>query len=236
MQAKASYKNKRLFPCEIALTVALLINSMNLCLLIKSSFGVSTLSSVPLVLSNIFTSMSLGTWTTVIQTATVFLLILITRQPKIGYFFSFLVSIIFGYFVDAETWMMMKWPLLIQWKTCYFLVGFIGIAFGASLFIKCRLPITPFDLFVRDLSRYSGKNIKLVKTTYDLICLTVTFTLSMIFLHKIVGIGIGTVLGVIFTGQITQFFVKKLGTYYYFIPITKAGKFLVNITEISEKK
>jgi len=229
-------ENKKLFPCEAALAIAILINSLNLCLLIKSSFGVSTLSSVPLVLSNIFTSNSLGTWTTVIQTVTVLLLIFITKQPRIGYFFSFLISIIFGCFVDAVTWMMLKWPLLIQWKICYFLFGFIGIAFGASLFIKCRLPITPFDLFVRDLSKYSGKNIKLVKTTYDLICVIVTLTLSLTFLYKIVGVGIGTILGVIFTGQITQFFVRKLDIHYYFMPVTKVGKLLVNITEISKKK
>lgn len=229
-------ENKKLFPCEAALAIAILINSLNLCLLIKSSFGVSTLSSVPLVLSNIFTSISLGTWTTIIQTATVLLLIMITRQPKKGYFFSFLVTIVFGYFVDVETKIMLKWPLLIQWEICYFLVGFIGIAFGASLFIKCRLPITPFDLFVRDLSKYIDKDIKLVKTTYDLICVIVTLTLSLTFLYKIVGVGIGTILGVIFTGQITQFFVRKLDTHYYFMPVTKVGKFLVNITEISKKK
>lgn len=233
MQTK--FKNKKLFPCEAALVIALLINSLNLCLLIKSSFGVSTLSSVPLILSNIFTSISLGTWTTIIQTITVLLLILITKQPKIGYFFSFIVAIIFGYFVDAATHMMLTWPLLVQWKVGYFIVGFIGIAFGASLFIKCRLPITPFDLFVRDLSRFSGKNIKLVKTTYDFICVALTLTLSLSCLHKIVGIGMGTILGMIFTGIITQFFVKKLECYFYFMPVTKIGKFLVRITEISKK-
>ena len=229
-------KSKRLFPCEIALTAALLLNSFNLCLLIRSSFGVSTLSSVPLVLSKILTSISLGTWTTIIQVITILLLILITRQPKVGYIFSILVSIIFGYFVDVETWILAKCPALLQWRMLYFVVGFIGIAFGASLFIKCRLPITPFDLFVRDLSRYSGKNIKIVKTTYDVICVTVTLTLSIAFLHSIVGVGAGTILGVIFTGQMTQYFVKKFDNSFYFSPVTKVGKFLVKITEIAEKK
>lgn len=233
---EAIYKKKRLFPCEIALTTALLINSLNLCLLIKSSFGVSTLSSVPLVLSNIFLSISIGTWTIIIQTITILILILITKQPKIGYFFSFLVAIVNGFLVDAATQMMLRWPLILPFKILYFLVGFIGIAFGASLYIKCRLPITPFDLFVRDLSSYSGKNIKFVKTIYDLICVTITLTLSIAFLYKIVGIGLGTILGVIFTGQLTQFFVRKLDANYYFEPITKVGRFLVSITEISAKK
>ncbi|HBM81879.1 MAG: DUF6198 family protein [Clostridiales bacterium] len=232
---KTKIVRKRLFPCEAALTAAILLNSLTLCLLVKSSFGISTLSSVPLALSKIFTSISLGTWTTVIQTATVLLLIFITKQPRIGYFFSFLVAIIFGFFVDIDTHMMLSWSLLLPWKICYFLIGFIGMAFGASLFIKCRLPITPFDLFVRDLSRYSGKNIKLVKTTYDFICVALTITLSLSFLHKIVGIGIGTILGMIFTGTITQFFVKKLDSYFIFVPVTKTGKFLVKITEISKK-
>ena len=72
----------------------------------------------------------------------------------------FLVAVVFGLLVDAATRIMLKLPELLSLRMFYFIVGFIGIVFGASLFIKCKMPITPFGLFVRDLSNYSGKNVR----------------------------------------------------------------------------
>lgn len=51
---------KKTFYKEIAFIIAMFTNSLAISLLVKSVFGVSTLSSLPLVLSKIFNSISFG--------------------------------------------------------------------------------------------------------------------------------------------------------------------------------
>ena len=51
---------------EIALLIVLLINSLGVDLMSKSEFGISTISSVPLIFSTAFPVFSFGTWNCII--------------------------------------------------------------------------------------------------------------------------------------------------------------------------
>ena len=58
--------NKRslpLFRGELALAIAVLINSFSVVLMLYSGAGISAISSVPYAFSEVFTFLSLGTWT-----------------------------------------------------------------------------------------------------------------------------------------------------------------------------
>ena len=92
--------NKRKFSKELAFGIALLMNSFAVSLLVKSDFGVATLSSLPLVLHEAIQHISFGWMNFFVQTALLALLIFITRQPKPTYLVSFLVSFVFGMMVD----------------------------------------------------------------------------------------------------------------------------------------
>ncbi len=220
------------FNAEIAFALGMLINSLCLCLLIKSSFGVSTLSSVPLVLSLIFTKLSLGTWTTIIQTLTVIILVLVTRQPRIGYLLSFAVGVVFGLMVDLFSPLINALPDGLPFQILYFIFGFTGMSFGAALFILCKLPIMPFDTFVRDFSFYTGMSVKKVKTIYDALSVGISLTLSFTFLHRMTGVGLGTILCIFLVGRLTQRFKQKLESRWDFKVTTKIGTWLAHTVEI----
>ena len=49
---------------ELVLLVAVLINSFGVVLMLHSGAGISAISSVPFAFSEVFTRISLGTWTT----------------------------------------------------------------------------------------------------------------------------------------------------------------------------
>ena len=67
-------------PGEAALLIVLLINPLAIDLMSKSVFGISTISSVPLILSTAFPVFSFGTWNYIFQTLHLF--------PRHYHFFS----------------------------------------------------------------------------------------------------------------------------------------------------
>ena len=80
-------------PGEAALLIVLLLNPLAIDLMSKSVFGISTISSVPLILSTAFPVFSFGTWNYIFQTLLVITLMGLKRSFCPGYLFSFVVGI-----------------------------------------------------------------------------------------------------------------------------------------------
>ena len=80
-------------PGEAALLILLLLNPLAIDLMSKSVFGISTISSVPLILSTAFPVFSFGTWNYIFQTLLVITLMVLKRSFCPGYLFSFVVGI-----------------------------------------------------------------------------------------------------------------------------------------------
>ena len=80
-------------PGEAALLIVLLINPLAIDLMSKSVFGISTISSVPLILSTAFRVFSYGPWNYIFQTLLVITLMVLKRSFCPGYLFSFVVGI-----------------------------------------------------------------------------------------------------------------------------------------------
>lgn len=80
-------------PGEAALLIVLQINPLAIDLMSKSVFGISTISSVPLILSTAFPVFSFGTWNYIFQTLLVITLMVLKRSFCPGYLFSFVVGI-----------------------------------------------------------------------------------------------------------------------------------------------
>lgn len=80
-------------PGEAPLLIVLLINPLAIDLMSKSVFGISTISSVPLILSTAFPVFSFGTWNYIFQTLLVITLMVLKRSFCPGYLFSFVVGI-----------------------------------------------------------------------------------------------------------------------------------------------
>jgi len=80
-------------PGEAALLIVLLLNPLAIDLMSKSVFGISTISSVPLILSTAFPVFSFGTWNYIFQTLLVITLMVLKRSFCPGHLFSFVVGI-----------------------------------------------------------------------------------------------------------------------------------------------
>ena len=102
-------------------------------------------------------------------------------------------------------------------RVAYLVLAIVGMGFGIALSNHCKLPIIPTDLFSRELALFFHWPYRRVKTTFDLICLAVTLTLSLVFFRDLKGLGVGTVLCAFVMGSIISRFDRFLDRHFRFV-------------------
>ena len=179
---------------ELALLVAVLINSFGVVLMLHSGAGISAISSVPFAFSEVFTRISLGTWTYLFQGVLVLSLMILRKRFVPQYLFSFVVGFVFGELLDVhEAWINLL-PLTLPNRILYFAISYLLICIG--------LPIIPTDLFPRELADITGAAYSNIKVSFDVICLAVTAGMTIFFLGHLDGLGIGTILAAFTMGKV----------------------------------
>ena len=94
-------KSLPLFRGELALCIAVLMNSFGVVLMLRSGSGISAISSVPYAFSELFPRVSMGTWTYIFQGLLVLSLMVLRRQFVPSYLCSFVVAV-FGDLLDRR--------------------------------------------------------------------------------------------------------------------------------------
>ena len=87
---------------ELALLVAVCINSFGVVLMLYSGASISAISSVPFAFSEVFPKISLGTWTYLFQGLLVLSLMIMRKKFVPSYLFSFVVGFVFGELLDVH--------------------------------------------------------------------------------------------------------------------------------------
>lgn len=187
---------------ELALLTAVIINSFGVVLMLYSGSGISAISSVPYAFSEVFTRLSLGTWTYIFQGLLIFSLMVMRRRIVWQYLFSFVVGFAFSEMLDVhEAWIDVL-PTGLGFRVVYFVISYILICFGIALSNHCKLPIIPTDLFPRELADITGVRYSRIKISFDVICLALTGVMTELFLGHLDGLGIGTILAAFTMGKV----------------------------------
>ena len=173
---------------ELALLLAVCINSLGVVLMLYSGAGISAISSVPFAYSEVLPHLSLGTWTYLFQGLLILSLMILRKRFVPQYLCSFLVGFVFSELLDVhEAWIEIL-PTALPWK-------FLALS------NRCGLPIIPTDLFPRELSQITAVGYPKIKIGFDVTCLAVTAGLTLLFLHRLDGLGIGTILAAFTMGK-----------------------------------
>ena len=191
-----------LFRGELALAVAVVINSFGVVLMLYSGAGISAISSVPYAFSEVLTFFSLGTWTYIFQAGLILSLMVMRRRFVVSYLFSFLVGFVFSELLDVHELWISVLPESMGWYIVYFVVSYLLICLGIALSNRCGLPIVPTDLFPRELADITHISYPKIKISFDAICLIVTAGMTFLFLGHLEGLGIGTVLAALTMGKV----------------------------------
>lgn len=186
---------------ELALLVAVLINSFGVVLMLYSNAGISAISSVPYAFSLAWPKLSLGTWTYIFQAALIISLMVMRKKFVLNYLFSFAVGFVFSEFLDLHELWINVLPTGLTWQILYFVISYVMLCFGIAISNRCGLPIVPTDLFPRELAQITKVDYPKIKIGFDVICLLITAGLTALFLGHLEGLGIGTVLAAFTMGK-----------------------------------
>ena len=186
---------------ELALLVAVCINSFGVVLMLYSGAGISAISSVPFAFSEVFPKISLGTWTYLFQGLLVLSLMVMRKKFVPSYLFSFVVGFVFGELLDVhELWISVH-PTALPFRFLYFIISYVLICVGIAISNRCKLPIIPTDLFPRELADITKAGYPKIKIGFDVACLAVTAALTFFCLGHLEGLGIGTILAAFTMGK-----------------------------------
>lgn len=194
-------KEKPMLRGELALLLAVFINSFGVVLMLYSGSGISAISSVPYAFSDVFPKITLGTWTYLFQGLLVLSLMILRKRLVIPYLFSFVVGFCFGELLDFHEYWIHILPQTLPLRVVYFVVSYLVISLGIALSNRCKMPIIPTDLFPRELSDITGLAYPRIKISFDVICLLVTALMTGVILGHLDGLGIGTVLAALTMGK-----------------------------------
>ena len=187
---------------ELALLVVVLINSLGVVLMLYSGSGISAISSVPYAFSEVFTKVSLGTWTYIFQGLLVLSLMIMRKKFVAPYLFSFLVGFAFSEMLDIHEMWINALPTALEYRVVYFVISYFLICFGIALSNRCGLPIIPTDLFPRELADITKIKYSRIKIGFDVTCLAITALMTCIILGHLDGLGIGTILAAFTMGKV----------------------------------
>ena len=123
MNQTSSISSYKIWRGELALLLAVAINSFGVVLMLYSGTGISAISSVPYAFSEVFPKISLGTWTYIFQGLLVLSLMILRKRFVPSYLFSFVVGFAFSELLDVhELWISIL-PTALPCRVLYFAIS-----------------------------------------------------------------------------------------------------------------
>ena len=193
----------------VGLILGVPLGAIGASLMKHGSFGMTPFYSVSLALYEATGVMSMGFWNTLFQIGLILALAVIRRRFYPRYLLSFAVAACASAVLDGCNLLVSGLPANPVCRILCFAAGFLIMALGISLLARCNLPVAPMNLFPRELAQISGREFRQVKLWFDLGCLAFTLAVSGLFVHRLSGVGIGTLVAVL-TGPLTGVIIRWL--------------------------
>lgn len=186
--------------------LSLIIMGFGIAVVTKSNLGTSAISSIPYVLSQVF-SLSFGTFTLIIN-LTYFLIQLIVLNknfPKQQYL-QIIVGPILGLFIDVSMKILQSINVSVYYLQIFILlVGCFIIGFSIWLQISANVVTNPTEGMVKLIANKINKEFSLVKILFDVFLVIIASIISIIGLGKIVGVREGALISAFFVGYVIRF-------------------------------
>ena len=207
---------KNLKPAQLAarLTIyclGLLVLAFGIALSVNCNLGVSPVSSLPYVVSQII-GISLGTCTTLVYGTYVLIqMVLNGRKFQPALLLQLVFSTIFGYFVDGAKAILGDFMLPgYLGQLAMLAVSIVLIGFSLVLYIDVKIAPMPAEGLVACIAEKLVKPFSTVKTLFDCTSVLVGAILCFVFLGRLTGIREGTVITAMLVGKMTGILRKYL--------------------------
>ena len=204
-------KSAKLAPRLGIYLVGLVVLAFGITLAVNSNLGVSPVTSLPYVVSQVL-NVTLGTCTIIVYTCYIFLQMLLKGgkfQPAL--LLQLVFSTVFGYLVDGTKLILGDFvPTTYFGQLAMLAASIVLIGFSLVLYIDVRIAPMPPEGLVTCIADKLGKPFPKIKTLFDCASVLVGLALCFLFLGKVVGIREGTIITALLVGKLTGFFRKLL--------------------------
>ena len=190
--------------------LGLVILCLGVVLNTKTNLGVAAINAIPFVVSK-STSLSLGTCVFVLYIVFILMQFLVNKKIDLLTILQLPVSLLFGRMVDIVNIYILKFEAHNIFSGLIMLViAILLVGLGTTLVISQNLIPNAPDGMVNALGRSFNKPFGYIKVRFDVICVCLALIISFLMTGKIVGIGLGTLISMLLTGNVCNFFKKIL--------------------------
>jgi uncharacterized membrane protein YczE len=197
----------------------MVILALGISLNAKTSLGVSPIISTAYCIS-VFSGYNFGNMTFILYTIFVCIEIVIHLSRKLQKQAAFdclqvLVSLIFTRFLNVfdrlipnlgSEEMRGTFAGSMGGRIVFLLAAIIFTGIGAAMSLNMRIVPNPGDGIVQTIADAAGKDNGFIKNCVDITCVIVTCAIGMLFEHRIIGIGLGTLMAMIGVGRVIAVF------------------------------
>ncbi|MFJ6266780.1 YitT family protein [Lysinibacillus xylanilyticus] len=195
----------------ILYVLGLFFMSIGISLSIQAGFGVSPVSSLAYA-STLTTGLSVGVTTALANVLYIIIQVILNKRMELYEFAGqFIISFLFGFFMDATLFIVQLFPTpeTIFARIVYLIVSLFVIAVGLMGYTTAKLPLMPYDALTYVISEKFNLTFGKAKILSDLINICVAGAICVIFIHSLGSIGIGTLIAAYFIGKILGWMMPK---------------------------
>lgn len=224
-------KKTRVFYCEAAYFVGLVVLALGCALMEKADFGLSMVVApaylIHLKVSEFLPFYTFGTSGYIFQAFLLIALSVALGRFKRYYLLSFVTAVVYGVILDGMIALVSLLALDgMVWRLVYYLLGVPISACGVALLFHTYMIPEAYEVVVKEVSQRFGFAIPKVKTAYDCCSCLVGVALSFAFFGfgVFVGVSWGTVLCALCNGWLIGRFSALMETRFTFkdvLPLRK---------------
>jgi uncharacterized membrane protein YczE len=188
----------------------MMIYGFAVCLMAKADIGISPITSIAFALYHIFPDLSLGITQLIMNGLFVLAqAVLLGRQFEKIQYLQFAASILFSFFIDLTmplVEMIASFHDGFMFRIVLFAISMLTMAIGLTIILITGLIMLPGDGIAKTIAKKLNWNFGKAKVIFDSSCVASTCIISLLVLHEIVGIQIGTVIAALCLGRIVRLF------------------------------
>ena len=208
-------KRKRIFYCETAYFLGIVVLAFGTALMEKADFGMSMVVApaylIHLKISEYVPWFSFGMSEYAFQALLLILLSVVMHKFKKSYILSFATAFLYGTVLDIAMKVVALFPYSgLVWQVIFYIAGLIICAVGVALLLHTYFPPEAYELAVKELSAKFNVTIGKTKTIYDCCSCALAIVLSLCFFKAFVGVKWGTIACAIINGWLIGKFSQLL--------------------------
>ena len=202
---------KTYLPRYLWFLAGVLINSFGVALITRAALGTSPISSLPYVLSFRF-PVTLGQFTFAMNLFFILGQVLLLRrdfQPI--QLLQVAVNAVFSAFIDVSM-DLLSWLEIssLPMAVLVLALGCAVLAFGISVEVAPRVLMVPGEGIVQAIAAVTGWRFGNVKVGFDAALVATALVLSLLFFHRLQGLGAGTILSALAVGRFVNLYNRRL--------------------------